>query len=197
MAKFGRLGSKKNNKKEALKRERKLAKDLGGRTQPNSGSMDGRKGDVVIDGFTIDDKHVGFDSAAKSYVLTTETLNKITFEAFEQDREPVLILKFYKGMSRDFPTEWVLCPRVVFKRGTAGFVEKGSELSSKETEHKSSILGVTLFNKIYRESLKQDLPPVGEIGFCKGIQLGASKWWSIAPLDFLKKIDFFERAKDV
>ena len=196
MAKFGRLGSKKCNNKEALKRERKLADDLGGRTQPNSGSLDGQKGDVVIDGFTIDDKHVGFNSSAKSYVLTTKTLNKITFEAYEQDREPVLILKFFKGMSKGYPTEWALCPRRIFYKGCSGIVEQGSELSSKETESKSSIIGTTLLNKIYRESLKQDTNPVGEIGFCKDIALGASKWWSIAPLDFLKKIDFFERAKD-
>ena len=196
MAKFGRLGSKKNNKREALRRERKLAKDLGGRTQPNSGSLDGFKGDVVIDGFTIDDKHVGFDSTAKSYILTTEILNKITFEAYEQDREPVLILKFYKGMSKHYPTEWVLCPRRVFYKGTAGIVEQGSELSSKETASKSSIVGVTLFNKIYRESIKQEANPIGEVGFTNGIALGASKWWSTAPLDFLKMIAFFERAKD-
>lgn len=197
MAKFGRIGSAKNNKKEALNRERKLAKDLGGRTQPNSGSLDGMKGDVIIDGFTIDDKHIGFDSSRQSYILTTQTLNKLTFEAYEQEREPTLILKFYKGISRNYPTEWAFVPRRVFYKGMPKTVKLGSELSSFETEAKSYIVGVTMLNKIYRESLKQEKEAIGALGFNKGISLGASKWWNVTPLDYLKDIDFFTRAKDV
>ena len=114
---FGRLGSEKNNKKIAMKREREVAAELGGKAQPNSGAMDGMKGDIKLRDYLIDDKH----TSNKSFILGTVDLNKITREALEQNLEPMLLIKFFKGISLGVDSEWIILPkRVGIEKGLFG-----------------------------------------------------------------------------
>lgn len=63
--------------RRARRSEEELAKSSGGRRQPASGALPGRKGDVRENGFLVDDK---FTDAA-SYTITKKTWRKIEQEA--------------------------------------------------------------------------------------------------------------------
>ena len=112
--KFGRVGSNKNSKKQAIKEEQRFGKEIGGVAHPNSGAIDGMKGDGSNEEFTYDHKF----TEDKSYILSTTDLNKITREAREQNREPMMGIKFYKGISIGVDSEWVILPlRVAKEKG--------------------------------------------------------------------------------
>jgi hypothetical protein len=63
--------------RRARRNEEELAKTTGGRRQPASGALSGRKGDVRENGFLVDDKFTD----AKSFTITREMWLKITREA--------------------------------------------------------------------------------------------------------------------
>ena len=66
-----------NATRRAQRSERQLAKSTSGRKQPASGAFPGRKGDVIENGFLVDDKFTD----AQSYSLTVKDWRKITAEA--------------------------------------------------------------------------------------------------------------------
>jgi len=102
----GKLGSDTHNKKVAQKRERDLADKLGGRTTPNSGATEMAKGDVRLDEFLVDDKF----TKGKSIIVDNVMVNKISKEAREIDKEPMLTLKFFKGITLGTDSEWAVLP---------------------------------------------------------------------------------------
>lgn len=63
--------------KRARRSELELAKSTGGRRQPASGALPGRKGDVRTNGFLVEDKFTD----AKSYTLKADDWRKIEQEA--------------------------------------------------------------------------------------------------------------------
>ena len=81
---------KKSVKKKSMINEKKLAKKLGGRTQPASGAVDGYKGDIKTKDYLYDDKMTKHMSTSLKY----EDLQKIAKEALDAEKEPVLILTF-------------------------------------------------------------------------------------------------------
>jgi len=70
--------------------ERKAAKRMGGRLQPNSGAMDGAKGDYKVDEFLVESKA----TEKVSFSLRLDDLRKIAFEALEVYRYPALHVQF-------------------------------------------------------------------------------------------------------
>ena len=76
--------------------EKKLAKKLGGRRQPGSGSIPGLKGDVFSKTYLAECKA----TASASYILKLKVLEKIEQEAAMENKEPLLEIqmqgkKFY------------------------------------------------------------------------------------------------------
>jgi hypothetical protein len=95
----------KNVKTFANAREKKLAKKLGAKLTPNSGSLTHFKGDLFTANELVDLK-----STQKSQiVITVSMLQKLVDDAFTMGREPVLVL--------DFPNsdlvnkQWILFPK--------------------------------------------------------------------------------------
>lgn len=176
--KFGSMGGNKNNKKEAQKRERALAKRLGGRATPNSGAIDGHKGDVVLDKYLIDDKFTG----TPSYTLKKSEMDKISREAREREREPMFVIKFTKGVPLKHPSEWVLLPKRLCD------LEVFDKMNIK---NKSRILPLTTLSSWHTRSLKEDKEPVIEVEFFKRT-LGCDSSWILAPLDLLEEKGYFE-----
>lgn len=173
MSKFrGSLGSKKNNKKEAQKRERQLAKRLGGRATPNSGAMDGDKGDIVLPNFVIDDKFTN----DLGYTLETELINKTSREAYERNREPGIIIEFRKMVKA--PKEWALIP------------ERLTDLDTFEEiniEGKSHLLSIKNLESYYRRAVKQEKPIAKLVRFHE-VCLGVDAFWVLAPLEDIERI---------
>ena len=112
------LGSQKSVKQKANATEKQLAKDLGGHRVPNSGSIDGLKGDVSTDDFLIDSKETG----SRQLMVTGQMINKITKEAREAGKNPALVLTLGQvplGTAR----QWVCIPLHVFQEMTNGPAE--------------------------------------------------------------------------
>lgn len=97
------------SKKEINQREKRLAKSLGGKVQPASGALDSFKGDINVGEFLIDDK----STVKASQPVTKKMLQKITKEAREAGKLPVLSLSF-DGMGLAGDT-WFLVPKHVFQ----------------------------------------------------------------------------------
>ena len=75
------------NNKKAQKREKKLAKEEGGRLQPNSGSLWGAKGDVKLEHFLVDSK----TTKHSKFRMTITIMEKLREEAYMmEDRLPAL-----------------------------------------------------------------------------------------------------------
>lgn len=101
--------------RRSRKGERKLAKRLGGKPEPASGSLLGTGGDVGVDDFQLDRKATG----RKSIGVSIEMLRKIEDEAALKGREPGLVLVFEK-MPRGYYDEWLVIPlKVVQERQDA------------------------------------------------------------------------------
>lgn len=109
---------KENSKKaDANEREARLAKQLGGYTQPASGAIRGFKGDIKLDDFLMDSK----GTVGEYLNIKTKEFVKITKESLENRKHPAIIFTFEKiaqGVSKD----WVAIPVEVF----AELLEKGS-----------------------------------------------------------------------
>lgn len=102
-------------KDKANKKEKKLAKDFGGRRQPMSGALDGMKGDIVTEDFLFDSKMTG----KTSINVSTEMLAKISGEAYGKKKYPVLVLSF-EVMPEPISPDWV----VLSKRDFEEIMEK-------------------------------------------------------------------------
>jgi len=102
---------KKHNSKKAEinQHEKDLAKKLGGRRQPNSGAIGGYKGDIKLKNFLIDSKET--EGAVIS--VNSKDLTKITREAYEDGKEPALVITIDKTpISTE--SEWAVIPLSVF-----------------------------------------------------------------------------------
>ena len=91
-------------KAKANATEKKLAKKLGGRTQPSSGAFPGLKGDIKTDAFLFDSK----ETVHNSISVKKEDLMKITKEANIESKHPALVLTIGNQ-------EWVCLPLNTFK----------------------------------------------------------------------------------
>jgi hypothetical protein len=132
-------GSKKNfDKKGFNQHEADLAKKLGGRRQPNSGALDHRKGDVVVErapgreGFLFDSKQC----KNSTLVLAVADVTKVCREALEVQKIPGLLLTF-GSHPVIVPPEWVCIPLEAF----ASLISKESTGDPCQT---SSILVETM-----------------------------------------------------
>lgn len=175
---FGRIGSDKNNKKEAQKREVKLAKELGGRATPNSGATDAAKGDISFDKYLLDDKFTN----KPAYSVTVPTLSKITREAYAVGKDPLLSINIRKGIANGYPDTWILVP-----------ISEIQLESQKTTEvvANSYLVSAQILNAIYKTSLKENTLPCVVLQFYK-VPIGVSNRWYLLPLETLKDRGFFD-----
>ena len=175
--KFGSMGGG-NNKKEAQKRERALAKRLGGQATPNSGAIDGQKGDVVLDKYLVDDKFTG----QSSYTLKKSEMDKISREARERNREPMFVIKFTKGVPKNCESEWALLPKRLCDLAVFDKIN---------IKNKSRILPISTLGSWSTRSLKEEKEPVIEVEFFKRT-LGVDSSWILAPLTLFEERGYFE-----
>ena len=173
----GSLGSNKHNKVRAMDREKKLAKRLGGFAQPGSGSGDD-KGDVITDDYLIDDKFTD----SKSYTVTVETLNKLSREARNHDKEPILLIKYTKKMPPFTPSEWCLIPGYLLLNGVYDEVD---------IRNKSTIISINMVGSLVKNSAKDKKDPIREYSFYE-CALGCSRKWVLCPLDYLERENYFD-----
>lgn len=170
------IGSQKNNKKEAQKREKKLASELGGKAMPNSGASD-QRGDIKLDKYLIDDKFTN----TEAYVIKVETLNKITIEAYDVNREPLLIIQFRKHIINGYPDEWILVPYILLD----------ADFEEQSVTAKSTMLSAQMANRIYKKGLLADKEPGLTYIFHK-VAIGVANKWHLLPLRDLKERGFFD-----
>lgn len=92
--------------KASRRNEAKVARGIGGRTQPGSGNQPGAKGDVRKRGeYLVENK----DSYSNQYILTLAVLNKIRGECAFREK-PALVLTFMeKGTDRP-RDRWAIVP---------------------------------------------------------------------------------------
>jgi hypothetical protein len=86
-----------NNRKRSIHQEKRLASELGGRTQPGSGAMWHMKGDVITDRLFVEAKLTD----KKQYTLKLETLEKVAAQAPISGKIPTMIVTFELAR-RDF-----------------------------------------------------------------------------------------------
>ncbi len=108
---FGKAGRTLTPQRMGRVKERELARDLGGKQQPGSGCFDGRGGDVVVNEYLVEHKY----TRALSYTVSIQTLRKITQEAFEQRKKPVLVIEM-SGQMMYQEEKWACIPYEEFKR---------------------------------------------------------------------------------
>lgn len=106
------MGSQKAEKARHNEEEKNLADRLGGRRQPNSGALDGHKGDVKLDHFLLDRK----ETKANSIIIDGRDLTKITREADGEGKEPGLVLVMGGKLPSTVSREWVTIPLETFAR---------------------------------------------------------------------------------
>ena len=83
---FNEKVTAKYKRKTSQKQEKRLAKKLGGRVQPGSGSLLSFKGDVITDDFLIEAKFTD----KEDYRLQLAIWHKITKEAHSKDKIPLM-----------------------------------------------------------------------------------------------------------
>lgn len=119
MAKF-RLSEHKPKKSPPLKKienvktlanetEKDQAEKLGGRRTPNSGAMDGAKGDYVVGEFLFDSK----ETATATLKLSTKDFTKVSREAHQAGKTPAISIKL-SVLPGTVPHEWVAIPLTKF-----------------------------------------------------------------------------------
>lgn len=99
------------NKARSKKQEDTLAKNVGGRRQPNSGAIPTMKGDVSSSDFLFEAKTTG----NKSLSVTLKWLTKISREAAEEAKTPGMELQF-EWTPAGVPSNWILVPTEVFQK---------------------------------------------------------------------------------
>ncbi len=99
------------------KAEKKVAKRMGARLRPNSGAMEGAKGDMTLGNFLIEAK----STQAGGINLQLTWLRKIVREVRTTGQDPALVILFtdVEGNPRR-DGEWVAVPRKVFERLVEG-----------------------------------------------------------------------------
>lgn len=109
MKPFNAFAAPDSQKAQANKREKQLAKRVGGRVHPCSGALAGFKGDLSTKEFLFDSKGTEADSTS----VKLADLMKITREANTAVKHPALILSFNTTGRRE---DWVLIPMEVFNK---------------------------------------------------------------------------------
>lgn len=96
---------------DVLRQEEDAANLIGGRRHPGSGSMDGLKSDGSSRVFQEESKQ----TAAKSFRITLEVLNKIVIEARRQAKKPMVHIRFRKIPDNMVVwQDWVVIPASIF-----------------------------------------------------------------------------------
>ncbi len=109
--KFPGLGKPSDSiKASANKHEKRLAKKLGAKRQPNSGATPGAKGDIKTPEILFDSKQTG----DTKITVTSEMLGKISLEAQQINRYPGLILTLQTHLL--VSSEWAMIPLDYFKQ---------------------------------------------------------------------------------
>lgn len=117
------------NHRKPKAHEQRTARALGGRTTPASGSLDGAKGDVDIEGEVFDFLVECKRTSSRSLGLKAMWLNKVTGEAGPL-RTPLLAIQFDESVMRELWSEqrgrgridevaeadWVAIPLSAFRR---------------------------------------------------------------------------------
>jgi len=133
-------------------------------------------GDISTEKYLIDDKFTG----QKAYTLTIETINKVTREAYSQDKIPMLIMKLENGISKGYPSEWCLIPTS----------ELEDEFRQFEVLGKSTAISANIVNSLYKNSIKEEKEPIKEYTFY-GVALGVPNKWKLTPLTLIEKRGYF------
>lgn len=100
-----------SEKKHGTKSEKRIAKSVGARSQPASGSLLGRKGDSELPDFLIESK----STIRNTMRLEHGWLRKIEDEALQRNKTPVLTISFvlFSGLARP-SGDWVCVPKWFF-----------------------------------------------------------------------------------
>ena len=135
-----------NYKKRSQKREKKIAKDIGGRTTPGSGSLWYQKSDAYSEHLRIEDKFTDADSFRIQYSI----LNKIEKEAFTTDKIPVLSLGFTQSKENYAIIRKLDCIKVydlpVFSTGNKSYLLKNDCMRTLYLKSKGIMLFEIMFN---------------------------------------------------
>lgn len=92
--------------------EKKLAKAIGARLTPASGSLDSAKGDMLVGEFLLEAK----STINNSITLDRDFFIKIAHEAKYKGKTPALAVSFVTGDgSPKSDGEWICVPRFVFE----------------------------------------------------------------------------------
>lgn len=181
--KIGRVGSAKNDKRIAQKRERQLGKELGGFATPNSGAVPGFPGDVHLDKWLLEDKH----TSSSSYILGLIELNKITREATSiGDRRPMMMFKFFKGIKIGTPSEIALVPEMYLSNYSFSRLDSKEEISNK-----TKSITTKLINEKYEEASSQNVILTHTLTFNK-VAKGVATCWTLIPKYDLKELGAFD-----
>lgn len=96
----------KKTKRLSQKQERRIAEDIGGRTQPGSGNQAHAKGDVRKKGeFRVEAKF----TKSKQFILKREELDKISGECAHKEK-PVFQIDFRNSTTSKVEDSWVAIP---------------------------------------------------------------------------------------
>lgn len=79
-----------SKKERSKQQERRSARKVGGRTQPASGALAGRKGDVQSEHFVIECRYTD----AAQYIFKLADWDKLRKQAVVRGREPVMEVEF-------------------------------------------------------------------------------------------------------
>jgi len=169
-----------------LSHEKKLAKELGGRPQPGSGSGHFRKEDVFFPGFLCQEKET-----AKSFMsVQSQWLRQLDVHAMERSKIPLLNLCFTRP---DGVREWMGFPEQdvekVLNENTEEWQLGPSQLPPISTEKKSQRVCVAHLDAAIRDRKEQgdhDYTLV-RLHFTK-IYFPAPQMWYLMPLDDFKKV---------
>jgi hypothetical protein len=120
-----------SNRRRPKKQEKKVARAIGGKRQPGSGSNQWAKGDVLRDGPPQDlDRTFSMlveckrSMGKKSIRVEADWLTKITNEALPQGKYPALALQFDEEVMRacargrggvPAPEDWIAVPLMAFR----------------------------------------------------------------------------------
>jgi len=110
--KFDGRDDAKRNRKASIEQEEEGALLIGGRRHAGSGAMSWLKSDASSERWQMEAKHTG----GKSIRVTLDWLSQISIEAREQDKWPIVYIKFSDvpgGMVAS--DKWVIIPVDVFK----------------------------------------------------------------------------------
>jgi hypothetical protein len=116
---FSKAFRSQSPQEQGRRKEKELARDMGGQQQPASGAFPGHKGDVVKDQCLIEHKY----TKALSFPLTLSLFRKIRREAEESGKKPVVVLEFSGGFSHS-EEKWAMVP-----------YEEWKALLEKEADH--------------------------------------------------------------